>query len=294
MAIIPPKIPLIPGNMRKGKPIPSPLPTIPLIGKQVLPKGKPVPWRDPDKLTNITPDSLKGIVPNFSEPASFAGLRNVLSSFNSGDGYAQPNRFEVIITAPPRMSGSTVLNASTGSARKLDARSVSMRCESVTLPGRNLNTLNDTNIYGPTREVVDGVAYAEDIAMTFQASSGLAERVFFEEWQKQAFNEETWNIGYYNDYTSTIEIYLLDRQNQKRYGLKLYEAYPKTITGTDLNQGTNNEIIKIAVNFSFRYWKNIKTETNTNNVSLGFENFSGLGATIQKQENQPAAAKLLT
>ena len=63
------------------------------------------------------------------------------------------------------------------------------------------------------------------------------------------YNEETWNIGYYNDYTSTIEIYLLDRQDQKRYGLKVYEAYPKTITGTDLNQGTNNEIIKISYFF---------------------------------------------
>ena len=144
-----PRIALIPGQMRKGMPIQSPTPTIPLIGKQILPYGLPVPWSDPDK--SITPDSLKGIVRNFPEPASFAGLRNVLSSFNSGDGYAQPNRFEVVITAPPRMSGSTVLNASTGSARKLDARSVSMRCESVTLPGRSLKTLNDTNIYDSVR-----------------------------------------------------------------------------------------------------------------------------------------------
>jgi len=111
--------------------------------------------------------------------------------------------------------------------------------------------------YGPTREVVDGVTYAEDIAMTFQASSGLDERVFFEEWQELAFNKQTWNVGYYNDYVSTVEIYLLDRQDQRRYGIKLIEAFPKTIGGTDLSQAANNEIIKTSVSFSFRYWESL-------------------------------------
>ena len=32
------------------------------------------------------------------------------------------------------------------------------------------------------------------------------------------------------------------------------EAFPKTIEATELNQGTNNEIIKTTVSFSFRYW----------------------------------------
>ena len=75
--------------------------------------------------------------------------------------------------------------------------------------------------------------------------------------------------------------------------LRIYEAYPKTITGTDLNQGTNNEIIKIAVNFSFRYWKNIKTEKKTENKGWGFEDFSGLPNTTTPQ-NLPAPIKFLS
>ena len=133
-------------------------------------------------------------------------------------------------------------------------REISLRCESVSLPGRNLSTGTDANIYGPVREIVEGVTFAEDLTMVFQASSGLDERVFFENWQRQAFNEKTWNIGYYKDYVGTIDTYLLDKQNQRRYGLKVHEAFPKTITATDLNYGTNNEIIKTSVSFSFRYW----------------------------------------
>ena len=32
-----------------------------------------------------------------------------------------------------------------------------MRCESVSMPGRTLATNEDTTIYGPAREIVDGV-----------------------------------------------------------------------------------------------------------------------------------------
>ena len=183
----------------------------------------------------------------FLEGTAFAVLNDFLSTFNTEDGgYAVPNRFEVIITRPG------------GSAT--ESRKVSMRCESINLPGRNLNSTTDSNIYGPTREIVDGVTYADDINMTFQASSGLEERVFFEEWQALAFDERSWNVGYYNDYISTVDIYVLDRQDQRRFGLKLHEAFPKTIGATDLSQSANNELIKLAVTFSFRYWTTLDVE----------------------------------
>ena len=179
----------------------------------------------------------------FLEGTAFGVLNDFLSTFHSDDGYAVPNRFEVIITPP--------------GSNPRDNKSISLRCESINLPGRNLNTGTDTNIYGPTREVVDGVTYAEDIAMTFQASSGLEERVFFEEWQALAFDERSWNVGYYNDYISTVDIYVLDKQNTPRFGIRLKEAFPKTINATDLSQSANNEIIKTSVSFSFRYWETL-------------------------------------
>ena len=195
----------------------------------------------------------------FIEEAAFRddALNEIMSGFHTENGYAVPNRFEAIITTPPKMGARTITNPSHGSERKSDVRSISLRCESVNLPGINLNTLTDSNIYGPTREIVDGVTFAEDIAMVFQASAGLDERVFFEEWQKQAFDSTTWDIGYYHDYVSVIDLYLLNRQNKRRFGLRLHEAFPKTIGPTDLNQATSNEIIKISVNFSFRYWSTL-------------------------------------
>ena len=210
----------------------------------------------------------------FLEGTAFGVLNDILSSFHSEDGgYAVPNRFEVIITRPG------------GSAT--ESRKVSMRCESINLPGRNLNSTTDSNIYGPTREIVDGVTYADDINMTFQASSGLEERVFFEEWQALAFDERSWNVGYYNDYISTVDIYVLDRQDQRRFGLKLHEAFPKTIGATDLSQSANNELIKLAVTFSFRYWTTLDTERQRPSLSEKIFDTITTGVERQISSNLP-------
>jgi hypothetical protein len=191
----------------------------------------------------------------FAESTAANNLATAVATLHAENGYAVPNRFEVIILAPPKMTNSA------------EQKRVSLRCESINLPGRNLNSTTDSNIYGPTREVVNGVTYAEDINMSFQASSGLEERVFFEKWQELAFHERSWNVGYYKDYVSEgIDIYLLDRQDNRRFGIKLMEAFPKTIGPTELNQGSNNELIKLAVTFSFRYWTTLATDRA---VSLG-------------------------
>ena len=202
----------------------------------------------------------------FLEGGAFGVLNDILSEFHSSEGYAIPNQFEVVIIPP--------------GAGSSDSRKVSMRCETVTIPGRNLNTLTDGNPYGPTREIVDGVTYAEDISMTFQASSGLDERVFFENWQELAFNKQTWNVGYYNDYVSTVEIYLMDRQDQRRYGIKLIEAFPKTIGPTELSHASNNEIIKIPVSFSFRYWETL--DVNRQPASLTDKIYDTVVNTVQR------------
>ena len=203
-------------------------------------------------------------LPHFIEAGAFGLLNDVLSLFHSNNGYAQPNRFEILILPPtkralPPNSGG-VNNVFSGVERKSDIRSISLRCDSISLPGRNLSTMTDANIYGPTREIVEGVTFAEDINIVFNGSSSLDERVFFENWQRQAFNEETWDVEYYNDYVGEVEIYLLDKQEQRRYGLKLHEAFPKTIAANELSMGTSGEIIKTTVGFTFRFWSALSLE----------------------------------
>ena len=201
-------------------------------------------------------------IPKFLEGGAFGVINDILAGFHDDNGYAQPNRYEVLILPPAKLGGGNQTNIFSGLERQSDTRSISLRAQSVNLPGRNLATSNDTNIYGPQREVVEGVTYAEDIAIDFQSSSQLSERVFFENWQRQAFNEKTWNVGYYNDYVGEIQIFVLDKQDKRRYGLKLWEVFPKTIGGNQLSYGDNDTLMLTNVSFSFRYWTSLDQNQN--------------------------------
>ena len=300
MALIPPKIPLIPGNLRKGKPVAALKAQLPLIpgnmrnhpAAPLLPSIPMMPG-NLRKLPTAPLPTIESVLPTASQfidgaPSGIDEVNKLTASMRSASqaqgsaGYAVPNRFQVIILPPRKLGG----NSS-------DAQAISLRCESITLPGRNLGTLTDNNIYGPTREIVNGVSYAEDIPITFQSSYGLDERIFFERWQRLAFNEQTWDIGYYNDYISKIDIYVLDKQDTKRYGIRLHEAFPKTITGTDLNQGANNEIIKITVNFAFKYWTNLSSSEQAEDSGQEISDVLQNTVTRNLMANQPATMSKL-
>ena len=217
-------------------------------------KERPVtPAPEPLPIASVTKPKAK-----FAEDKSENSLSAMLAN-SRGLDFARPNRFEVHIFRPPgaHSSGGAHSNPAAGSLNKFtndDMRSLSMRCESITMPFRALTTIEDANIYGPTREIVSGVSYAGDIDLVFQSNGDLGERVFFEEWQKQAFDETSWNLNYHKDYVSEIQIFLLDIQDKRRYGVVLHEAYPKTVNGVELTAGPSTEIIKTTVGMSFRYW----------------------------------------
>ena len=196
-------------------------------------------------------------VAKFIEGTAFGVLNDVLSYFHTNEGYAVPHRYEVVILPPSGNFENNQQNIFDNSGSNSNIRNISLRAETVNLPGRTLTTSTDSNIYGPDREVVEGVTFADEISIDFQASSGLDERVFFENWQRKAFNEDDFNIGYYTDYIGEMQIYILDKQDQRRYGLRLLEVFPKTITANNLTYVQSTEIMKTNVTFSFRYWTNL-------------------------------------
>ena len=201
-------------------------------------------------------------IPKFLEAGAFGVINDILAGFHDDNGYAQPNRYEVLILPPAKLGGGNQSNIFSGLERQSDTRSISLRAQSLNMPGRNLATTDDSNVYGPKREVVEGVNYAEEISIDFQASSQLSERVFFENWQRQAFNEKTWNIGYYNDYVGEIQIFVLDKQDKRRYGIKLWEVFPKTIGANQLAYDANDTLMLTNVSFSFRYWTSLDQNQN--------------------------------
>ena len=202
------------------------------------------------------------------EGPSYAILNEILGEFRTNDGFARPSRYEILLLPPTGARGTAsdggdvtniftqIMGQNNGDGT---VRTTSLRCEAISFPGRNLDTTPDPNHYGPTREVVNGYSYAP-ISATFQCSSDMKEKKYFETWQRLAYNPQTFAMNYYDDYTGTIQIFQLDQKGNRTYGCELVECFPKNIGDQSLMGAQSTAVQEVTVTFSYRYWKNLTDE----------------------------------
>ena len=201
------------------------------------------------------------------DAVAFGALNEVLGEIRGKDGMSRPHRYEVTLFPPSGNAGSVGMNSNVFSKIMGESlgdgtvRATGLKCEAISFPGRNMDTTEDTNIYGPIRSIVTGYSFG-DISATFQCSTDMREKKYFETWQRLSFNPQTFAIGYYNDYVGSVEIHSLDEQNNRRYGVKLIEAFPVSIDQQSLSYAENTSYQTIGVNFKYRYWQNLTDEAN--------------------------------
>ena len=176
------------------------------------------------------------------------------------DGVARTNRY-------------TVLFAGMQSVRAMD---VVLLCDQVQIPGTNFNT-TDMRTFGEVRKAPYERLY-EDINMSFYVDSNLEVKKFFDDWMLDIQNPMTRNFNYYDNYTNDIVIEVQDLKNQARYGVKLFEAFPKSIGAVQLDY-SGKDIMKLSVNFAYKYYLVGKygPVVDTDLASAGFSpwNFQG-------------------
>lgn len=197
------------------------------------------------------------------------------SAIARGEGFSKPSRFLVFINLPkgvPNDALENTLSNKTLSPNEAsiptlnnDLRYAILMCDTAEFPGRTLST-QTRNQHGVTQEIVDGVTYG-DISATFYCDKFMREKQIFEHWQKVAYNPVTYNINYSSEYTAPIEIYQLgsfssqDDRDRITYAVRLEEAFPKVIQSQDLSYASTDEIHKVTIEFSFKFWRNIVTDS---------------------------------
>jgi hypothetical protein len=169
-----------------------------------------------------------------------AALDDFISSFNKFGGPALLNRFAIKFFAP----GQAVPSAR-------DDSHMWMRAESVTMPGRNIRTVTNENIYGPTHEMAQGLTYAETIDVTFYLSADHFERNYFRRWMEYIYKPNTNDLEYYKNYIEPMEIYQLDKDQNPTAGVKLNEVFPKTLGPVEFSNNSS-ELGRQQVSFAFK------------------------------------------
>ena len=185
---------------------------------------------------------------------AYGVLNEILGTFRTQDGgYAKPSRYEVIIAPPPGYS------AKVKGGPKDVVRKTSLEMAAVAFPGVQLQAEEDTNIYGPPRKIVRGQTFAE-IVTQIRCSADMKEKNFIDTWQRLAAPRTDFSVGYYSDYVGTMQIFQLDQEDRRRYGVELVECYPITMAEQSLDYSTQNAISFLNVTWSYRYWKNLTDE----------------------------------
>ena len=138
-----------------------------------------------------------------------------------------------------------------------------VRAQTVFMPGTNFSTVEDNNIYGPNRNIVSGITFANSVGITFLLDEKFELKQTFDAWQRAAYDENTWNLNYYDEYKGAIEIYSMTNSSDNTgtdvpgYGLKCWEAYPVTIGQVDFDATATTSFATINIEFGFRYTTDI-------------------------------------
>ena len=232
-------------------------------------------------------DLLGEVFQGSRDPKSGFNVENMKTSLGKS-GFAKTDLFEVLITGPgdPNLS-----------------RDLSVRADTVDIPGRNLTlTEHKFNNTGPFNRIPTMQTYT-DVTMTLILSEDMREKEFFEIWQNKIMDTGAFEVNErsaeFNPMTGEMQLdaqsalYNLNRSNARfmhnyfdkyvgrveirHYGSggqlgaihQLQEAYPVSIAPISLNWGEES-VMRLAVSFAYRNYKVVFNKRNQPGMGSGF------------------------
>jgi len=188
-------------------------------------------------------------------------VNQLISVISKGGGIAKSNIFKV--TLPPLGEGT---------------RDYDLLCKAANIPGRVAATTERT--IGPVITDVGNGFTNTDVTLTFMVLNDYRIKHYFDRWQSLVFSQgnshgKKYELGYKKDYAKTIKIAALrpglpiidaaytrgsvdlnssTKFDEVVYSVELYQAFPKSVTGFELNNELDG-IIELQVDISFDTFK---------------------------------------
>jgi len=206
------------------------------------------------------------------------GVDSLKGVFSKRGGVARANRFAIFMTPPSQsllnldLQGalSSALSGGFDPASLLnDPRDLAMLCESCSLPGLELTTLDYQTISFPIK--LPNGYNAPDVEFSFLLTNDYYVRKMFDNWLNLIMPRETYKVAYRDTYATDIIIQQLNEKNVPVYGMRLENAFPVSQSSIELNQTSADTLQKLNVTFTY---ENMKPEGAITSV------LSGVGTTI--------------
>jgi hypothetical protein len=172
-------------------------------------------------------------------------------------GLAPANRFAVYMALPlisfdPQNLIAKVFNQGTASPFINDPRDISILCDSVILPGRQISTSDvQTNLLS----VKTPYTYInDDVTMSFHITNDHFMKKFFENWFNRMFDRKKMTMKYRSQFTTDVIIQQLDQRDVPVYTVTLKNAFPTSITSYELTNSGENQTQKQTITLSYEDW----------------------------------------
>lgn len=185
-------------------------------------------------------------------------INDIKAAVTKHGGLAMQNRFAVYMQPPAASLLNLDIQGAITSAISgnfsiknafNDPRDISLLCESCSLPGRQITTMD----YQSIRQAIKmpNGYINEDITFSFHLTHDYYIKKMFDKWVSAVIDFKNYRVRYQNEYTTDVIIQQLDKKNIPIYGIKLYKAFPVTINSINLDNTAENTPQKVSVTMAY-------------------------------------------
>jgi hypothetical protein len=178
--------------------------------------------------------------------ASFS-INDFMASM-SANGLAWADRFEVSITTPKCLTGSSY------DVSKL----ASIRADHVSFPPLTINSKR-LQIFGASEPRPQSLDYGGEngLQIAFLLDKDMTIKSMFDYWLQSIVDVDNALVAYQSQYVTTLTIKQLDKNNNVTYSVEIDDTYPFATMSIDLDNASGNLPTRLMVGFAYRKWKNL-------------------------------------
>jgi hypothetical protein len=184
------------------------------------------------------------------------------SSMNNA-GVLRSHSYMIMINPPPSLS-------------EYDTAQLTLRCDSVNMPGINFMTQDGIYRYGyGPAEVMPYNVMFTPLTMSLMVDRAASQYTFFNLWMNSIFNmnmqggilpelpsesASPYEVSYKGDYAVTMNMFVYNETADKVIELTFQEAYPLLMQDTPLAWGEQQNIIRLQISMAYKtfYMKTIE------------------------------------
>ena len=155
-------------------------------------------------------------------------------------GFANANRFTLDLSLPLG-----VLQALRKKNVAFDKQHIEMLCESVTIPGKQLESFDYSTYRNPIK--MPNGYINDEVNISFLLTEDMFIKKIFDTWQEYILDPITYQLRYRKDYITDANIYTLDKKNVQKNRTRLVDCFPITVGGFEKSSESTDTLSKLQV-----------------------------------------------